>query len=564
MVNWLDKKKTEDWLKWIAGLLLLILINQVASIYFTRIDLTEEKRFSIKPATKELLKNLDEDVYIEVFLEGELNSGFKRLQRSIKETLQEFEIYSNHRVRYKFTDPSTALSSRARNEFMTSLASRGITPTNVIDTRDGDRTERIIFPGALISYGENETGVMLLSGSRGEDQLNSSIENVEFNLASSIQQLTSIERPSIGFIQGHGELSGESVLSFQNALFEFYNLKEIDITQSEVLDGIELAIISKPVRQWSEKDKYKLDQFIMNGGKALFMLDLVDANMDSANNEFNTSFAYESKIEDMLFRYGIRVNYDLIQDNNAASYPIVVGNMGNQPQIVQLPWPFYPIVNRFQDHPISRNLDGVLTQFVSSIDTVKADGIRKTPLLFSSEYSRRVNAPIQVSVTDLRKNLRPEDLTSRSIPMAYLLEGSFTSIYNNRFLPENMDTESFISKGQDSKIVVISDGDFSKNDPLRSDGSIPELGEYQKLPGMRFANKDFLLNTVSYLLEENGLITARSKKVSIRPLDKVKVSREKTYWQFVNLVLPIAISLFMGGILYFIRRHRYTRFNKYE
>ena len=389
MVRLIESKKLEHWLKYLAGILILVLINQLGSIYYTRIDLTEEKRYTIKPATKELLENLDDIIYVDVYLEGELNAGFKRLQAAIRQTLEEFSIYSDRKVRYSFKDPNLALSQSARNEFMADLASRGITPTNVIDTRDGNRVEKIIFPGAIVSYGSVEKGVMLLSGSRGEEQLNSSIENVEYNLASVIYQLTSLERKRIGFIQGHGELAGESILSLQNSLFEFYDLQEVDIRQQS-LSGLDMVVISKPVSPWLELEKYKLDQFIMGGGKAIFLLDMLDANMDSASSEGNTSFPYQIRLEDMLFQYGVRINNDLLQDNNAAMYPVVVGNMGNQPQIMQLPWPFYPIVNRFQDHAISRNLDGVLTRFVSSIDTVKAEGIKKTPLLFSSEYSRTI------------------------------------------------------------------------------------------------------------------------------------------------------------------------------
>ncbi len=559
MVSWLESRRTEGWLKWLAGVLLLILINQVSALFFDRVDLTEEKRYSIKPATEELLSSLDDNIYVEVYLEGELNSGFKRLQKSVRELLKEFEVYSDHKVKYTFIDPATAISSRARNEFMADLAGKGITPTNVIDNRNGERSEKIIFPGAIVSYGNSEKGVMLLSGSRGEDQLNSSIENVEFKLASAIFQLTGVDRKTVGFIHGNGELRGDELLSFQNSLFEFYDLEEININSNELSSNLDLVIIVKPTEEWSEEDKFKLDQYIMKGGRAMFLLDLVDANMDSANNELNTSFPYQSGLEDMLFRYGVRVNYDLVQDNNAALYPIVIGYSGDQPQIMQLPWPFFPVVNRFADHPISRNLDGVLLQFVSSIDTVKGDGIKKTPLLFSSDFSRTVTAPAAVSIGDLRNNLKPEDLNESNIPMAYLLEGPFESVFKNRFLPRGIEGE-FLDSGADSKILVIGDGDFASNDPVLQDGSVPELGSYQRLPGIRFANKDFLLNAVSYMVEEEGIISARSKEIKIRPLNKVKIAREKTFWQGLNLILPIVLTAVMGIILYFVRKTRYSKF----
>ena len=558
MVSWLGSKQLGSLLTWTAMVLRLIILNQLSAIYFARLDLTEEKRYSIKPATKELLAELDDDIYVDIYLDGELNAGFKRLQRAIRETLQEFEIYSDHKLKFSFKDPQVALSQRSRNDFMSYLSSLGITPTNVIDTRDGNRVEKLIFPGAVITYGGIEEGVMLLSGTHGEEQLNSSIENVEFNLASAIDQLTRISRKKVGFIQGHGELTGSGILSFQNTLFEFYDIEEIHLPSGDIPDGIDIAIIAKPRWEWSELDKFKLDQYIMKGGKAIFLLDMLDANMDSANNVQNISFPYNIKLEDMLFRYGVRVNPDLIQDNNAAVYPIVVGNMGDQAQIVPLPWPFYPIVNRFADHPVSRNLDGILLRFASSIDTVKADGISKTPLLYSSEYSRAVQAPVKVSVADLRQNLRPEDLTVPNIPMAYLLEGAFTSVYRNRFLPEGVGSD-FIQQGKSSKILVVGDGDIILND-LPEGEEVPELGTFRDHPGMHFANGEFLLNAISYMVDQEGIITARNKKVTIRPLDDVKISRERNYWQVLNILLPLILTAMLGILLMIARKARYAKF----
>ncbi|MDH5397601.1 MAG: gliding motility-associated ABC transporter substrate-binding protein GldG [Cyclobacteriaceae bacterium] len=560
MVKLLETRKLEGILKYLIGILLLILLNIIASRHFTRLDLTEEGRYTIKPATVELLTALDDNVYIDVYLEGDLNAGFKRLQKAVQETLEEFEFYSDHKVIYRFVDPGLAMGQNARNEFMANLAAKGITPTNVIDTRDGERIEKIIFPGAIVSYGGIERAVMLLSGMQGEEQLNNSIEGVEYAIASTIYKLTRIERKRIGFIQGHDELDSLDILSLQNALFEFYELEEIDLPQKNISPGIDLIIIAQPKQRFSEEDKYKIDQFIMQGGKAVFMIDKLEANMDSASNEMNLAFPYQQNLDDMLFRYGIRLNNDLIQDNNAALYPIVIGYMGTQPQVMQMPWPFFPLLNQFQEHPISRNLNMILGRFVSTMDTVKADGVIKTPLLFTSNYSRSMGAPVKVSVNDLRNNLKPQDFNSKLLPVAYLLEGTFQSVFKNRFLPKGANASDLITQSQETKILVISDGDIARNEINPTSGQPEDLGTVPWLQGIHFSNQEFLLNAIAYLTDENGIITARNKEVMVRPLDKVKISQQKLKWQIFNMVLPVATILALGLILFLIRIKKNTKF----
>ncbi len=560
MVKWLTKKSTGDWINFLIGVCLMVILNQYAGIYFGRFDLTEEKRFSIKPATKNVLKELDDRVFIDVYLEGELNAPFQRFQKSIKEVLQEFSIYSDDKIVYRFIDPSTAVSQQARNEFMADLASRGIQPTNIVDTRDGNRVEKLIFPGALVNYKGIEKGVMLLQGRQGEQQLNGSIENLEYNLISAIYQLTSLGRKKVGFIQGHGESDSLEIISLQNTLFKFYDIKEIDLPHEANLTGIDIAIISKPTLQWTEQDKYKLDQYIMNGGKALFMIDRTDADMNKANEEDNLSFPVETNLEDLLFKYGIRVNADLIQDNNAAVYPIVVGNYGqDQANIVPIPWPYYPVLNHYGDHIISRNMDAVLTRFSGTLDTVKADGIKKTPLIMTSQYSRAINTPAHVSIADLRKNLNPESLNQSFLPVSYLLEGSFTSLYKNRFTPKGIQG-AIKETGEPTKIIVISDGDFGTNELNSETGEPLPVGQYNFQPNLTYSNVDFILNAVSYLVEEDGIITARSRQIQIRPLDKVKLADEKQYWQALNLLLPLGLLLLMGVILRLIRINKFSKF----
>ena len=561
MVKILESKKFGDVLTFLAGVMVLVVINQVSFRHFTRIDLTDEQRYSIKPATQALLNDLDDNVYVEVYLEGDLNPALQRLQKAVRETLQEFEVYSDHKVQFTFVDPGLAMSQGARNEFMADLNARGLQPVNIIDTEDGQRTEKIVFPGALVSYGGAEKAVMLLMGTRGEEQLNNSIEGVEYALASTIYKLSALGRKKVGFLQGHGELNGNEIISLQNALYEFYELAEINLSREPVIpEDLDLVVLARPQNHFSETDKYKIDQYIMKGGKAIFLVDKLHANMDSASNETNFALPYDMDLDDMLFRYGIRLNNDLVQDNNAAPYPIVTGMVGDRPQITPIPWPYYPVLNRFSEHTISRDLGAVIGRFVSTMDTVKAEGIRKTPLIFTSAYSRSVTAPVNISVNDLRKNVKPEDLNKSFLPVAYLLEGKFRSVFKNRFLPEGADKNSFVPDGEEAKILVISDGDFVRNDINPRTGAPEELGVYPFQQGMKFSNADFIQNAVAFLTEENGIITARNKEIAIRPLDKVEMASGKTKWQMINIVLPIALVLLPGGLYFIYRKYRYSKF----
>ncbi|MFN8888087.1 MAG: gliding motility-associated ABC transporter substrate-binding protein GldG [Cyclobacteriaceae bacterium] len=562
MVNWRTSKKIGDLLLWANGLVLLVLINVLASTHFFRIDLTEEKRYTIKPQTKEMLANLDDEVFVEVFLEGDLNPGFKRFQKAIRETLDEFRIYSNNKIKYTFTDPNQAIGEKARNEFMSDLAAKGISPMNVIETKDGQRVEKFVFPGALVSYGGFETGVMMLKGSRAQgsqEVLNQSIENVEFELANAIYKMANTNRKKLGWVKGHGELDSLQMASFNAALLEQYDVFKTDLSKKKSFNHYDALIIAKPCAEFSEKEKYHLDQYLMRGGKALLLLDRLDASMDSASSENYFAFPYNLNLDDQLFKYGVRINSDLIQDRVSGKYPIVVGNAGNRPQMMQLDWPFFPLLNQYADHPITRNMDAIQSKFVSSIDTVKAVSVKKTPLVFSSAYSRKLTAPVKVSVNDLRRQLKEESFASGKIPVAYLLEGTFTSVYKNRFVPEGVDSAKFLEQSVPTKIIVMADGDIARNDINPRENKPQQLG-YDPFSRYTFANQDLLLNMVAYLTDENGLIKTRNKEVKIRPLDKEKIRNERTYWQLINLVLPLIVLVAMGLLLTYMRKARYARF----
>ncbi|HPI81100.1 MAG TPA: Gldg family protein, partial [Cyclobacteriaceae bacterium] len=303
MVKW-KSKKLGDLLLLANGIVLAIVVNMVASHYFFRVDLTEEKRYSIKAPTRKLLENLDDDVFIEVFLAGDLNAGFKRLQRSIEELLNEFRVTSGNRVHYTFTNPESALSQKAQSEFMKELVSKGVTPINVIDNKGGQRTEKLVFPGAVVTYGGFEKGVMLLKGNRArssDEVLNQSIEGLEYELANAIQELANTNPKRIGLLTGHGELDSLQIASFNNALLDKYRVFKVDLSHKKNLGNYDLLILPKPTQPFSELDKLKLDQYVMHGGKLLLLMDKLDAVMDSASRQDYYAFPYSLHLEDLLF-----------------------------------------------------------------------------------------------------------------------------------------------------------------------------------------------------------------------------------------------------------------------
>lgn len=560
MVNW-HSRKTGDLLQLANAVALVVLINLVAAGNFFRIDLTEEKRFTIKPATRELLSSLDDEVYVEVYLEGELNAGFRRFQKSIRETLEEFRIYSGNKVNYTFTDPTTAMSQQAQNEFIRELGDKGITATNVVERVEGQTSARLIFPGALVSYGGFETGVMLLKGNDArspEEEINQSIEGVEFELASAIYKLFNTDRKRVGLLTGHGELDSLDIAAFNNALLEQYDVRKVDLSRRTDLAPYDVVIVVKPRRLFSEADKFKLDQFIMRGGKAVFLLDRSNASMDSVSNENTLALPLDLNLDDLLFRYGLRINYDLVQDRNSSLYPIVTGESGGKPRMQLMEWPYFPLINHFADHPVTRNLDAVVTRFVSSIDTVKAEGVRKIPLLITSQYSRVVATPSNISVHELLTKVRPDDFNAGSRVVGYMLEGTFTSLYRNRFAPEGVASQSPRETSVNTSIVVVADGDIARNEVNSRTGQAQPLG-FDPFSNYTFANEDLLMNIMAYLTDSDGLITVRTKEVKIRPLDRELIATAKVKWQVINLILPLVVIVFLGVFRAWYRKRKFAQ-----
>lgn len=549
-------------LQLITVLLSIWLINQLADRFRVQFDLTEEKRYTIAPATKSLLRSLDEDVLFEIYLAGDLPSNFERFQKSIGAMLDQFAMESDNKVQYKFTDPAQATNSRARNQFYQSLIDRGVQPTNLNYTNsDGDKMEKLIFPGAVVSKGIDEVAVNLLKGNSAagpEGILNQSIEGLEYELAAAIVQLKGEGTKRVAYITGHGSLDSLQLAGFRNTILSKYRLFNVSLDNKKELSGYDAVIIGKPTERFTEREKYLVDQYLMRGGNLIYFIDALHVNMDSASGEGTVAIPYETNLTDQLFRYGVRVNQNYVLDVNSGKFPVVSGNMGNQPQIQMIPWPFFPVLTNFSKHPSVRNLDAILGRFVSEIDTVKAVGIEKIPLLTTSQYTKLLGPPVRVAFNDLRDKLRPNLFTDGPKTIGYLLEGKFTSLYANRLVPKGVDKTTFISKGASGKVIVIGDGDIIRNELDPETGDPLGLG-VEPFTKTTYANEDFLLNMIDYMVDESGLIETRSREVKIRPLDRVKVQEGKTKWQLINLVLPVVLVIVIGLIKWYIRKNKYAK-----
>ncbi len=553
-------KKTYDLLILANGIALAVLLNLISADYFFRIDLTEERRFTIKEPVRKLLQSVDDDVYVEVYLEGDLNASFRRMRKAILEMLDEFRVYSHNRIRYSLVDPLAATGEKARNEYINSLMRKGIIPTRVVERTGNATSEKLIFPAVLVSYSGREVAVNLLKGSSvgsRDEKINQSIEGLEYELANALYKLVNTNRKRVGILLGNGQPDSLRWAGLNNALLEVYDVFKVNLKRKTSLSGYDALLLIKPTIPFTEQDKFKLDQYVMQGGRLLILLDKLEASIDSASREDYFAFPYAVNLDDLLFKYGVRVNNDLIQDKVAALYPVVTGTSGARPDMQLMEWPFFPLINHMADHPITRNLDAVVLRFASSVDTVRSRGVTKTPLLFTSTYARKFGAPVRVSVADLRKVLEVPP-GNKPLVVAWLLEGRFTSLYKNRFLPEGVTADDFLPESKPAKVLVIGDGDVALNEVNPRTGNPVQLG-YDPYTQYTFSNEELLMNALAWLTDENGLIKTKNRTVKIRPLNRETVKQNKWQIQAANLLLPL-LGLSMAGVAYnWWRKGRYAK-----
>jgi gliding-associated putative ABC transporter substrate-binding component GldG len=544
-------------LRFVMILGLLAGVNWLASQFFFRLDLTEDKRYSISEATKQLLNGLDRDIIVNVYLNGDLPAGFERLESATRETLDEFKTYANGHLIVNYSDPSNATSEDQRQKQYLNLVDRGLTPTNVFANEDGKRTEKIIFPGVIVQADTLSVPVQLLKGNKStspEEQLNQSYEGVEFEIASAIRLLGSQEHKKVGLVVSHTKISPARLSDLIATIQQSYDVF-LDMNNPESYEGLDALLVLKPDSAFSEDEKFKLDQYIIGGGNALFFVD--GARVDSVSLDGNYAQPQDLNLNDLFFKWGARVNTNLIKDLNCAEILLNVGNMGDKPEIRPVPWRFFPVLNSFGQHSITRNLNAVYTKFLSSIDTVGgAASINKIPLLMTSGYTQVLNAPVLVGYNEARKDPDPATYNNGVKLVGVLLEGSFSSLFENRILPGDPRAARFKSKGSPAKVIICSDGDLIVNDyDYKRNAPLP-LG-YDRVTKQTFGNKDFVMHALDYMTDAHGLIGARSKQIDIRALDKIQIQESKKFWQALNLLLPIVLIGIFGALRYYIRLRKF-------
>jgi ABC-2 type transport system permease protein len=545
-------------------LAIILLLNFIGSSFFQRFDLTSEKRYTLAESTRALLKGIDEEMYIKVYLQGDFNPNFTRLRNETKEILDEFRAYSGNHIQYEFITPGEDQTPDQASGLEKQLYQKGIVPEEVTVRGKDKTTQTRIWPGAIISYRGKETSWQIFKrqdGIRPEENINNSVEELEYSLTNAIRKLQREKKPEVTFITGHGEVDTLHQFRFMQALSEYYSVNRTPILgRLKSLEGSDAIIISQPDSAFDDKDKFIIDQFIMKGGKVLWLIDPLDVNLDSLRKGFTIGINRPLNIEDMLYKYGVRINPVMVQDLQCAGIRINTGFKPDQPKTEVFRWLYYPVILPDIDHPIVKNLDYVKLEYAGTIDTViSARNIRKTILLKTSKYTRTQPSPVRIYLG--MATMRPkESLFINSYqPVACLLEGEFSSFVENR-LPDRLlnDTNfKYLGKGKKTKMIVVADGDIGTNEYVRLSGEILPLG-YDRNTKMTFANQTFLLNCMNYLLDEEGMLQLRAREVKLRLLDVKKINQHRNKWQMINVITPVAVVIAFAMLQFYLRRKRYA------
>ena len=557
---------------WVYLPALIVIANVVATQYHFRIDLTQEKRYTLSSPTKNLLRTLPGRVSVTIFLEGEMPAGLKKLSKSAKELLEEFKEYGKSNLQFELKKPAEGMDDTSRKLFIDSLYKLGLKPTNVKATaKEGAEEQRMVFPGALLTFKDRALGVDFLEGQSfmdGINSLNNAEALLEYKFANAIQKITADSVPAVGYLTGNGEPLTYNVYDLiDRTLKPNYGFAVLNIDSFPLIPlNFNSIVIVKPTRPFSERQKLKIDQYIMYGGKVIWLIDNLYAEMDSLMRRQSDFVAFDRglNLEDQLFKYGVRINQDLLQDLQCDKIPLVIGNLGNQAQMELRPFPYFPLLSSYSDHPIAKNLDKILSIFPNSIDTVKSPGIKKTILLASSENSRILNTPAVVSFNSIKTAEDINTFNKSHVPVAVLLEGKFNSIFTNRLSRSMADTLSSLYRQPflpvsetPNKMIVIANADIVTNVFTKNKG--PLTMGFNQFTEYQYSNKDFFLNCMEYLVNASGVLETRSKDFTLRLLDPKKVENERSFWQFINVVLPIFVII-LGAFFYqLIRKKKYQR-----
>ncbi|SEO71904.1 protein involved in gliding motility GldG [Flavobacterium sp. CF108] len=544
---------------------ILIVLNVLGSLFFHRFDLTKDKRYTLSPTSLQIVKQVKNPLSIKIYMQGELPADFRRLQLETKQLLEEFQAYNSNIV-FEFVNPME--DGEDNMEVVKSLYQKGLTPINITVDDKGKQSQEMVFPWAVAVYNNKEVNIPLLKnimGASTTQKVIGSIQHLEYSIADAINKITKDRQKKVAIIKGNGELSEIHIGKLLRQIKESYyigpfTLDSVAKNPNGTLNALEkydLAIISKPTEKFSDEEKQVLDQFIMNGGKTLWLVDQVAADMDSLYNQAGATLAYprDLNLNDMFFKYGFRINPDLVKDENGSPIKLATGEQGSATQYQDFIWKFAPLVQPSSQHPIVKNLGGIKFDFASPIDTLK-NGIKKTVLLQSSQYSKTIGTPSEINLNIVTEKTTPADYANKgNINLSVLLEGSFHSAFENRVLP--FKESSFQAKGKPTKMIVVADGDIARNQ-LDKNMMPVELG-YDQRTGNLYDNKDFMMNCVNYLLDDTGLINIRSKDVELPLLDKEKVYENYTTTQFITIGLPILILLVFGLVFTFLRKKKYSR-----
>jgi len=560
--------KTRNLTQLSLALVLVILLGFLAEMKFFRIDLTAEKKHTLSQSSRQLLRELDDVVYVKIYLDGDLPAEFVNFRKSILELMDEFRAYGGEKLQYEFINLYDEADETLRNRMIGELYERGLNVTN-IQVRDGEggSSARIIFPGAMASFGGVEMPVNLLKNNPSlshELNLNNSIQTLEYEFARAIHSLTMDQVPKIAFIEGHGELDSLQTHSLMDELKNFFQVDRGYIQGNvEVLLNYEALIVARPVQIFSEADKFALDQYIMQGGKVLFFLDPVNPFADSLTGGTTVALANAVGLEDMLFTYGIRINYNLLSDLQCNIVPVNTAPAGQQAEFTMLPWVYHPLMAGPPEHPVTRGLNYVLGQFASSLDTVSGGGeVSKTVLLATSTASRKRDVPLYISMEEVTIQPDPAVYQASQLPVGVLLEGSFESFYKNYPVPEGVTPSDWepIHKGEPTSLFVLSDGDIAANEIQFDQGTFraQPLG-YDRYTRQTFGNREFIMNVVNYMCDETGIIELRAREFKLRLLNGELISQKQELlkWKLVNTLLPLLLVLVVGVAIQAVRKRRY-------
>ena len=568
-------------LSFLPPLLLVIIVNILLSWVDFRIDLTEDKKHSISKETKQILTDLEDVVFIKIYLAGDFPTEFKHLQSELLNLLTSFKSIAGDNFDYEVIDPNNTNDESEKIDLFKQLVKDGLTPTDIEIRSTSSKSSQIIFPGALIYYKDRQQAVNFLKNSvtkQAGENINASVENLEYEFIAAIHHLAKNNIEKIAFLEGNGELTDKEVydltesvlqdndkLSYHYAI-ERFNIKEFEIDSSKMeadiskqildLSNFKALIIAKPTIAFNMLEKFIIDQYIMNGGKILWLIDGVNATMDSLQKA-NSFIALKNdlNLDDQLFKYGVRINPNLIEDLRSTQIPIVTGYSNNMPQQSYFPWPYYPLLFSEINHPISKGLDAIKCDFASSIDTIQ-NTIKKTILLTSSKQSRINPTPAKISLGILQNPPPIESFNKSQLPIAVLLEGEFESVFKNRILPKEQSID-FKDKSKPTQMIVVSDGDVARNS-VSNNGDIYPLG-YDRFINYTYpGNKKFVMNAIHYLCDDVGLTRLKSKEIKLRLLDKEKIASNMFLIQFINIVFPLLLLLIATLLFLNFKKRKYA------